>query len=356
MKRLVWLAVLIILTSCGNDEQERPGPDRLRSAKITVATSRLQDVEVREEALGRIVDPAAVTVAAEVPGRVIRVEADEGDAVEKGQILALLDARDLQAEVTAARAEVARIQARVKAQSRLVGRYHRLAREQFVSQTMLDQAEAELAALRKGARAAEARRLQAENNLLRTRVVAPLSGYVQKRYVAAGTYMGVGNPMFQLVTDTSFVVAITIPETEGGRIRVGLPVRLHLPADKRIVHGVITELTPVVGRASNAFEARVDIQNPGNWRPGNSVIAEIILATHKQAVVVPEECLVLRPSGHVVYVIEGDHVRERGVHIGVHSGGYVEILDGLEAGVALAAAGASFLTDGAVVKIQGSMP
>lgn len=87
-------------------------------------------------------------------------------------------------------------------------------------------------------------------------------------------------------------------------MRLGTPVRLHLPGNEERLQAQVTEIGPMIGAASNAFEARVKIRNPGNWRPGGSVIARLILDSHKQAVVVPEECVVLRPAGTVVYIID----------------------------------------------------
>jgi len=128
-----------------------------------------------------------------------------------------------------------------------------------------------------------------------------------------------------------------------------------LPASNQVISALIDDVSPMIGSASNAFEARVKINNPGNWRPGGSVIAELIIATHKQAVVVPEECVVLRPAGEVVYVVNGDKVEARSIHSGVRKDGYVEITDGLRAGITLAATGASFLSDGASIQVQAGI-
>jgi len=160
--------------------------------------------------------------------------------------------------------------------------------------------------------------------------------------------------MFKLVTNKQLIISIAIPETQSQTIRAGLPVRMHLPNSNQIIAAVIDDVTPMIGSASNAFQARVKIPNPGHWRAGGSVIAELITATHKQAVVVPEECVVLRPAGEVVYLIKADTVEMRRVHTGVRRNGYIEITDGLQAGLTLAATGASFLSDGANIQIKNT--
>jgi RND family efflux transporter MFP subunit len=360
VNKIILLLLAFLLASCGNEElpEENKITDvkshqATRSVKITTAISELRDVDVIEEALGRVLDPATTTISSEVPARVREVLFDIGDQVRKGDTLAKLDRSDMQVAVSTAEANLARYIAQAKAQDRLVHRYRRLAEDKFVSTTMLDQAETQLVAFQKSVKAAKAQLRQAKNNLARTGIIAPVAGTIQKRFIAAGDYIGVGKPMFQLVTDNQFVISITIPETRIHSVKAGLPVRMHLPDRDQIISAFIDDLTPMIGAATNAFEARVKIRNPGNWRPGGTVISELIIATHKQAVVVPEECVVLRPAGEVVYVVKGEKVESRSIRTGVHRDGYIEITDGLESGVTLAATGASFLSDGASIQVQG---
>jgi len=362
MNRIMLLLLVVMLASCGDGEPAKDGKaidiksqHAVRSVKITTVKSELRDVEVIEQALGRVLDPAATTISAEVPARVRKVLFDIGDQVRKGDLLAKLDTSDMQVAVSTAEANLARNKAQAKAQQRLVQRYRKLAEDKFVSTSMLDQAEAKGIALQKSAKAAKAQLRKAKNNLARTNIVAPVAGTIQKRWVAAGDYIAVGKPMFQLVTNNQFVISIAIPETRIYSVQAGLPVRMHLPGSDQVIFASIDDVTPMIGSTSNAFEARVRINNPGNWRPGGSVIAELIIATHKQAVVVPEECVVLRPVGEVVYVVKGDKVEARSIHSGVRREGYVEITDGLSAGITLAATGASFLSDGASIQVQAGV-
>ena len=352
----------ILLVSCGGGAPAQDGKGHqpadqqpARAVKITTATSALRDLEQTQRVLGRILDPRSVTVAAEVPGRVAQVTVETGRRVKKGELLARLDATDLAAARSSAEADLARARAEAAAQTRLTRRYRKLARERFVSATMLDQAEARLIALRKAVEAAKARLTQARHNLARAEITAPVAGTVQRRWVAAGDYIGVGKPMFRLVTDGALTVALPIPETRGAAVRVGTPARLHLPGDDQVVAARVDELTPAVGAASNAFQARVRIAHPPEgWRPGGSVIAELVLAVHRRAVVVPEGCVVLRPAGEVVYLVRDGRVAERKVVTGVRRAGEVEITKGLAPGVTLAAVGAPFLTDGAQIRIVNS--
>lgn len=346
---LLLLPLLLVLGACDGSEDKKPPEGRTVNVTTIVGASR--DVEVIERVVGRILDPAMVTVAAEVPARVVRVLVAAGDKVRKGQLLAELDDGDYRTGLAAAAAEIGRLEAQIKAQKRLVQRYRKLAGEKFVSPTMLDQAEADLAALQKSLRAAGAKHDQAGRDLARTKVRAPIAGRVQQRLVAAGDYAKAGAPLFALVAGDKLQISLPVPETKSSLIRVGQEVRLHLPGDAQVVHNVIRQLKPMVS-ANAAFEARVDVAQPGGWRPGGSVVAEIVVARHRQAVVVPEASVVLRPVGEVVYVIAAGKAQARRVKTGAHVDGMVEITAGLAAGEVVAVDGAAFLADGAAVHIK----
>ncbi|TLS67884.1 efflux RND transporter periplasmic adaptor subunit [Mariprofundus erugo] len=358
MKKSLMVALLILsLSGCGDSNKPVvEGKDAAlpqRTVKVSVSQTTLQDIQVSESALGRVVDPQATTVGAELPGRVQRVMVDAGDAVEQGQLLAELDDADAKTAVAVAQAELKRLTAQYDAQQRLVQRYRNMIEKRFVSSTILEQAEAQLDVLHEGVAAAESSLQQAKTNLQRTRVTAPVAGRIQVRYVAAGDYIGLGKPLFQVADGSRLTVAIALPETRAARIRVGQMVRMHLPGSEQLTMLPISELTPMVGR-SNAFEARVVMDhNPGGWRAGGSVMAEIITDTHAAAVMVPEECVVLRPAGEVIYQIDQGVAHAVLVQTGVRQGGMIELTAGISAGVLVAANGAGYLSDGAAVTVQG---
>jgi len=362
MKRMIVLGLILSMAGCSSEEavqedNQTPTVEKqastVRAVKIKTAKSSLRDMEITEQVLGRVLDPSSAMVAAEIPARVKKVLVDAGDAVKKGDVLARLDTNDVKLAVDTAKANLDRVETQYDTQARQVERYRTLAADKFISTTILDQAEAEFSNLQKAVNAAQAQYSQAKNNLARSYVKAPMAGTIQQRFVAAGDYIGVGKPMFQLVTHKHLVVSIIIPETKIDDVTVGLPVRMHRAGREDVVEATISELSPMIGSQSNAFAARINIDQSAGWNPGGSVITEIVMATHEQAVVVPEECIVLRPNGEVVYVIEGEVAKMKPVKIGINKDGFIEIVEGLSADETLAATGASFLSDGALVQVQG---
>ena len=88
------------------------------------------------------------------------------------------------------------------------------------------------------------------------------------------------------------------------------------------------------------------------FRGGGTVNARIVTSSLDGALMVPEQSVVLRPAGKVVYAVEGNVARQRVVETGLRQDGWQQVLKGLAAGDVVAADGAGFLTDGAAVSVR----
>jgi len=325
-----------------------------RVVRITAATVETRPVEDTEWAVGIIESRAAPPVAAEVAGKVVRLAADEGDSVEKGQVLAELDSKQYRFGTSVDQAEVARIAALVKNKESELNRARRLQAEKLISQEQLDTIATDLDALRAQLQGAEARAGDSARRLGEARIVAPFKGQVAKRYVDLGAYVQVGTAVFDLVDGENLRVRLPFPEYRAPRLRPGLPVRLtSSAAGDQAVTAQISEIQPGVNPANRSLTVIVDFSNPGAWRPGASARAEVVLEVRPSALMVPQVAVVRRPAGDVVYVINGDKVWEQPVRRGQRNGELVEIQAGLKGGERIAVDGAGFLSNGATVAIAG---
>ena len=339
-----------VLSGCSGGDQAAAEPEGRPATLIETITAQARSVEVVEESTGYIETETAPNIAAEVAGRIVAIHADIGDRVEAGALLAQIDPVDYRNELRSQRGEVSRLEALVENQQRLVKRYRSLVADDFVSETALDDAEANLKALREQLATARARLDIAERNLDKTTVRAPVTGEVQQRLVSNGTFVDKGTVLFQLSTTDRLKVHLPFPETVANRLRSGLPVRLESPTARgEIVAGEISEMRPMVGSSNRALEVIVDLENPGGWRPGASVDGRVILAT-RHSVVLPDVAVVLRPAGDVAYVIEDGVARQRILEIGETLADGIEVLSGIEPGETVAGQGAYYLSDGAPVR------
>jgi len=119
----------------------------------------------------------------------------------------------------------------------------------------------------------------------------------------------------------------------------------------------IDEIKPTVGANNRAIDAIVKFRAQGNlFRGGGTVNARIVTRTLDNALMVPEQSVVLRPAGKVVYALEEGIARQRVVDTGLRQDGMQEITKGLQPGDAVVVDGAGFLTDGAAVTLAQPRP
>lgn len=353
--RIAQVVLIVALAGCGGEE---PAADKSqqqsRATVITVTEVASRTVEEVETTVGSIRSKIDPTVSAEVGGQVVEVNVEVGDRVEAGQELARLDAEDYRLALRAAEADIGRLKAMIDQQQRTLQRFQTLVEDNYVSESRLDEVQTQLESTREQLRAAQAQAQRARRNLERTSIKAPVAATIEERMVSVGDFVGAGSPLFRLSTDAMLRVVLPFPEGLADRLAVGQLARLSLPTrPDTVVEAEITELRPDINAQSGAIEAIVELANPGGWRPGASVTAQVVLERRENAVTVPALAVVRRPAGTVVYEVEGDRVHERKVRTGVRTDKFIEILDGLSPQARVAVDGAAYLTDGATVRIKG---
>ncbi len=197
-------------------------------------------------------------VATRIPGLLAEVRVREGDRVEAGQVLAMLDSRPLQAEIARAEAAIAQADDQVRlaaaqlAQSQTecdyartqLGRLQSLRQRQFVSADQFDSAstraascgsvinaaQAAVEAARSAAKVAEAGRKRLDVDLADSTIRAPFSGYILYRLAEQGEVIAAGAPLFTLVSDSEIYLTVFLPAEVAGQLAAGDEARLQMDA------------------------------------------------------------------------------------------------------------------------------
>ncbi len=319
---------------------------------ITVTQADAQNLEIREESIGTVEGLIDPNIGAEVNGRIIKLMTRVGEPVRKGQALLAIDPTDLNLQRVEAQAEVARVQALISNQEKMVERNQVLLSKHFISQNALDDVSTQLNALQRQLEAAQAKIAIIEHNRNKTLLYSPVDGTVEKLIVAVGEYVKVGDPLMQIVSRQKLRANLPLPERIAPLVKIGMPVRITTPAVNEPLIVQISELKPLINSDSRALYAVVDIPSQAGWNPGASVTGSIILGQRQDAILVPEQSVVLRPAGEVVYVIEQQKAQQRLVKTGLLQDGKIEIREGLKGGETVAVDGAAMLTDQAKVNIK----
>jgi len=347
---LALAALAVLAAGCGGKDKDAAGA-YVRKTPVTVAQAVEQRVDAVETTVGRLEATADPALAAETSGRVVRLLVDGGSVVKRGQVLAELDGETQRLAVASARASVERLEALLSNQQRTVKRYQEL-RAKSVSESMLEEAMAQMSAREAELNDARARLAEAEYRLDRTRIKSPVDAIVERRLVSVGDFVSPGTPVVTIVGTEGMRVVLPFPERLSGQLKTGLAVTLDQPSRPgEVITGTISEVRPMVGTNNRAVEALVDLPAAVDWPPGGSVTARVVLAS-REGVVVPAGSVVRRPAGDVVYAVKDDKAVERKVTVGIRSSDLAEILSGVEAGETVVLSGAGFLTDGALVTVR----
>jgi membrane fusion protein, multidrug efflux system len=349
---LAVVALAAFAAGCGDNKADtkKAGP---AATLVTVAKAEARTLEITEDAVGSLENFMDPRVAAEVPGRVVSVQAFVGKKVKRGDPLAEIDSVDLEIQARAESAEIARLEALVANQERIIANQQKLVEKAFISQNALDESIAQGKVVREQLAAARAKSDANRNAMRKTKVVSPIDGEVEVQVVAPGDYVKVGDPMFQLVGTQRLHAHLPFPESAAPRLRIGQPVRLSSPlAPDFVVEARIDEIRPTITATSRALDVIVKFDSDGKFRGGGTVNAQVVTGRKPDAIVVPEQSVVLRPAGKVVYVVEGGKVAQRIVQTGHRQAGLTEITAGLAAGETVAVDGAGFLTDNAAVAVS----
>ncbi len=366
-------ALFVGALGCGqlHDKAEPPAP--LVSAPVeTVQTGQ---VDALFEASGTVRGRNTAILAPKVPGYLRELRARPGDHVGAGQVLAVLEASDLQASVRQARAALDEAEAaRAGAESNAVAaasaeriatttyeRLRKLAADRAVTAQQLDEAEARYRGAQAqrtmadaAVRAAQTRIEQAraaiggaEAQLSYARIAAPFAGRVLERRAELGSFLSPGAPVYVLEQDGLLRVEAAIDESLSGRVRVGDAVHLTI-GDRPPIEGKIGEVVPAIEVGSRAFLVKIDLpaaSAPG-LRPG--MFARVALHAGKTGrLEVPAAAVSRRGQLDRVYVVEEGRARLRVVTLGEPRGERVEVLSGIDPGEQVVAAPPPGLVDGA---------
>lgn len=350
-----FIAVLMfsLLTACGKQDKNagEKAPAGPKPTLVTAAKVNRTSIEITESAVGSLEGLIDPTIAAEVAARVIKVHVSPGQRVQKGQLIATLDSTEFNLQRNEAQAEVARIEALLNNQSKIVERSQALVNKNFISQNAVDADIAQQNVLKEQLTGAKARVASIKNLGNKTAIYAPTDGVVEKKIVDTGEFVKIGDPIVQVVSNKKLRAHIPFPERLSNQLKPGMKVRLTTPTSEKTLETEIRELKLMISESNRALDIITDINNETDWQPGASVTGTVILGMKSDALMVPEQSVVLRPAGEVVYVIKNDIAHQALVKTGEHQKGMVEIISGIQENDTVVVDGAGFLTDQAKIKI-----
>ncbi len=371
--------VLIILAFVG----KKQGWFGKKSAvKVAVENASIRSITETITANGKIQPEKEVKITPDVSGEIVELNVKEGDRVMKGQLLCrikpdtYISQRDRSlAAISSARARLSQSEAQFVQAELAYKRNKQLFEEKAISQSEFEQAEAaykvakaEVDAARFSVSSSEAALKEAEENLMKTSIYAPMSGTISMLLVelgerVVGTSMMTGTEMMRVADLSRMEARVEVNENDITRVKVGdtAVVKVDAYLDEKFT-GVVTmvansaKTTGVSADQVTNFDVRIFIlpesykhlvneERPSPLRPGMSVSVDIRTMTKQAVLSVPIQAVTTRidttltgeaAAGKevrtLVFTTDGTYALARDVKTGIQDNNYIEIISGISEG------------------------
>ena len=344
---------------------------------VTVSPAREREFVEHLFVSGSLVARDEAMVGAQIDGlRIVELLAEDGDRVEKDQILARLDRSQLDAllaqnDAALARADAAIAQARnqidqseamqaqadadlTRAKGLAIG---------VITQATLDQrvaaarsAEAQVAGARSALAVAQAERhsREAERRELmvrvgRTEVKAPVAGIVSRRTARLGALaMGSSDPLFRIISEGAIDLEAEVPQDSLAKLALGMPASIDLPGDDH-TRGKVRLISSEVDKTTRLGKVRIALASDANARIGAFASGSVEIG-RRVAIGVPAAAVIQSAGGSSIAVVTGGKVEVSKVEVGITNGDTIELRDGLASGQRVVARAAAFLRSGDEVR------
>lgn len=303
-------------------------------------------------AIGSLTAVQGVTVAAELPGKVVEIVFTPGSKVNKGELLLRQDTSSEEAQLPGAEAAL------TLATSNL-SRARALAEEALISKSQLDAAQADY-------RLAQAAVDSLRSQIAKKTVRAPFTGRLGIRLVNLGQSMSAGDPIVSLQTLSPIFVDFQLPQQHLSQLQRGLKVRISadgLPGQQ--MTGKITAINSQVTAATRTIDVQATLQNEkGLLRPGMFVNVEVVLPHMQNVLMIPATAVLYAPFGDSVFIVEEkqkddgkEHLvlRQQFIRLGEKRGDFVSVLSGLSEGDTVVSTGVFKLRNSQTVVVDNSL-
>lgn len=376
----------------------------------------VQVVPVEKTTIEHIINTSAVlyarqqaTIVPKISAPVQKFLVNRGSKVHEGQLLALLENKDLAAaavdtkgaydqaeatydtftaanlpeEIQKAEADLQQSKKMLDAQEQIYKSRQQLYKEGALPRKDLDQSTVDYTQARnaydiaklhldklnaigkeqelKGAagqlESAKGKYLGAEAQLSYSEIRSPINGVVTDRPLYPGEMATAGTPLMTIMDTASVIAKAHIPQAEAALLKVGDPGTITAPGLNEPIKGKVTVVSPALDPNSTTVEVWLEANNPKHeLKPGTSVQISFTAQTIKGALVVPTNALLTAPDGSSTVMIAGSDGRahQTAVKVGVRQGDDVQILEGVTPNEKVITSGAYALPDNTKINVEAS--
>ncbi len=310
------LITSLAMISCREKKPQAPQSAAPRPVEVNAVVVIPQMMENKIFSTGNILANEEVEIRAEVPGRVMSINFQEGTMVRKGDLLVQINDSELQAELK-------KLQLDEQLASDDVYRKEKLLELKAVSQEELDIARSQLGVIRAQIELVRAR-------LEKTGIYAPFGGRIGLRYVSPGGYISSSMLIARMQQTDPVKIEFNVPEKYNTGIKAGMEVSFTVAGIDSVFTGTVYAIEPRIDPSTRAFTVRARCQNPGGLLvPGAFAKVNIILDRIPDALVLPSDGFIPDIRGEKVMVVRNGKATTAYVTTGIRTENEVQVVQGI---------------------------
>jgi membrane fusion protein (multidrug efflux system) len=288
---------------------------------------------------GTLLPDEEVDLAFETSGKVVGLFFSEGTRVKKGDLLAKINDKPLQAQLL-------KLQAQQKLSKEREFRQRQLLERDAISQESYDQVATELQAIEADIKLIEAR-------IAETELRAPFEGIVGLRFISEGAFASTQTKIVRLVKNIPLKIEFSIPERYAGQIQPGYPITFEIDGEDQNFNAKVYAVDPMVDINTRTIIARAMYPNNNEeLKPGRFASVKATLSQIENTISVPTQAIIPEMSGEKVFVYKGGKAREVKVKLGLRTESHVQVRSGLQFGDTLLTTAILQLRQGVPVQLD----
>jgi multidrug efflux system membrane fusion protein len=364
------LAGLVIFAIIANNLlTPKPKRDRFGTGTVSVATIAKGNLAITLNALGTVTPLATVTVKPQVSGQITQIAFQEGQMVNAGDLLAVIDPRPFQAALDQAEGQALKDQAALQNAKLDLARYRTLLKQDSIAEQQVATQEALVRQAEATVKSDEALVETAKLNLSYTQLTAPVAGRVGLRQVDLGNYVetGLATGVVVVTQLQPISVVFAVPEDNlaaiGRRIKLGAPLHVALfdrANTTKLAESDAVTLDNQIDTTTGTLKLRAQFANQdGVLFPNQFVNVQLLTDEIHDTVLAPSAAVQYGAPGSFVYTVDADNtVALQKITVGPTDGKNVVVTAGLQPGAKVVTDGIDRLKPGMTVRVvsaQGGM-
>jgi RND family efflux transporter MFP subunit len=336
---LITLPVLLTalaLAGCGR-KTGNVSNDSLPPVDVRVQVAESKSRMAAEEEVGTVRAKLHAVIEAKISGKIEQMLVVAGQDVTNGELLATIDAHEIQAQYDQAAAVRQQAESDLKRATNLFG-------QNILSSSEFDAAQSKF-------RVADAAAAAAKTLLGYTKVLAPFAGVITRKDADVGDLAAPGKPLLEMEDPRHLRLEADVPEALMDRIKLGDKLPVRVDALQTNFTGVVSEIAPSADTGSRTFVVKLDLPPVAGLRAGQ--FGRVAVPTGEvSALRVPASAVIQRGDMQLLFVVADNHAQLRIVKTGARVGDEVEVVSGLNSGERVVVSSADQLLDGQPVVVK----